>query len=88
MSDEVSDILEKNLGETMLVSLKNRGRLRGRIDGFDEHLNLVLNNAEYLGHASHLKKVGSIILRGDNIVTILCTPKRGSSKRKTAWKKK
>ena len=84
MNDEVSDILEKNLGETILVRLKNRRRLRGKIDGFDEHLNLILNDAEYLGHASHLKKLGSIILRGDNIGTILCARGRGSSK----WKKK
>jgi small nuclear ribonucleoprotein len=71
MSDEVSRILEKNLGEAMLVSLKSRGRLRGRLDGFDEHLNLVLTDAEYLSDASDLRKLGSIILRGDNIVTVL-----------------
>jgi len=71
MTDEVSDILEKNLGETVLVSLKNQGRLRGRLEGFDEHLNLVLKDAQYLSDASDLKKLGSIILRGDNIVTVL-----------------
>jgi len=71
MSDEVSDILEKNLDETVLVSLKNQGSLRGRLDGFDEHLNLVLKDAEYLSDASDLKRLGSIILRGDNVVTVL-----------------
>ncbi len=70
MTDEVSDILEKSLGEIVLVSLKNRRRLRGRLEGFDEHLNLVLKDAEYLSDASTVKKLSSIILRGDNIVTV------------------
>ena len=64
------DILKKNLGETVLVSLKNRGSLRGRLDGFDQHLNLVLRDAEDVSDATNVKKLGSIILRGDNIVTV------------------
>lgn len=64
------DILKKNLGETVLVSLKNRGSLRGRLDGFDQHLNLVLKDAEDVSDATNVKKLGSIILRGDNIVTV------------------
>jgi small nuclear ribonucleoprotein len=70
MRDKVSDILEKSLGEIVLVRLKNRRRLRGKLEGFDEHLNLVLRDAEYLSDASTVKKLGSIILRGDNIVTV------------------
>lgn len=70
MRDKVFDILEKSLGEIVLVRLKNRRRLRGRLEGFDEHLNLVLRDAEYLSDASNVKKLGSIILRGDNIVTV------------------
>jgi len=64
------DILEKSLGKTMLVRLKNRRRLGGKLEGFDEHLNLVLKDAEYLNGSSNVKKLGSIILRGDNIVTV------------------
>jgi len=71
MRDKVIKILEENLGKTVLVRLKNRRRLRGRLEGFDEHLNLVLRNTEDINDAANIKKLGSIILRGDNIVTIL-----------------
>lgn len=71
MRDKVIKVLEKNLGKTVLVRLKNRRRLRGRLEGFDEHLNLVLRNTEDISDAANIKKLGSIILRGDNIVTIL-----------------
>jgi len=64
------DILEKSLGKTVFVKLKNRKSLRGRLEGFDEHLNLVLGDAEYISDAANVKKLGSIILRGDNIVTV------------------
>ena len=72
MRDKVSahDILEKSLGTAVLVRLKNRRILRGRLEGFDEHLNLVLKDAEYISDAANVKKLGSIILRGDNIVTV------------------
>jgi len=71
MRDKVIKVLEKNLGKTVLVRLKNWRRLRGRLEGFDEHLNLVLRNTEDINDAANIKKLGSIILRGDNIVTIL-----------------
>lgn len=64
------DILEKNLGKTVFVRLKSRRGLRGRLEGFDEHLNLVLKATEYLNGSSQVKKLGSIILRGDNIVIV------------------
>jgi len=71
MRDKVIKVLEKNLGKTVLARLKNWRRLRGRLEGFDEHLNLVLRNTEDINDAANIKKLGSIILRGDNIVTIL-----------------
>lgn len=70
MSDKVIDTLEKSLGKTVLVRLKNRRSLRGRLEGFDKHLNLVLRDAECLSDAANVKKLGSIILRGDNVVAV------------------
>ncbi|MGC9345613.1 MAG: LSM domain-containing protein [Candidatus Bathyarchaeales archaeon] len=40
------------------------------MEGFDEHLNLMLRDAENINDAANVKKLGSIILRGDNIVTV------------------
>ncbi|MGC9345635.1 MAG: LSM domain-containing protein [Candidatus Bathyarchaeales archaeon] len=78
------DILEKSFGEIVLVRLKNRRRLRGRLEGFDEHLNLVLRDAGYLNDAANVKKLGSIILRGDNIVTV-SPPKKHIFDEEYAW---
>ena len=65
MSDRVISTLERSLGKTAVVRLKNCKKLRG----FDVHLNLVLRNAEDISVATKFEELGSIILRGDNIVT-------------------
>lgn len=62
-----SEILEQNLGKIVLVRLKGGKSLRGRLKGFDQHLNLVLEETE---DTENMKKIGLIILRGDNVVLI------------------
>jgi small nuclear ribonucleoprotein len=71
MSGVVADILEQSLGEMVVVRLKVGKILRGRLKGFDEHLNVVLAETEDITEAENVKKLGLIILRGDNVVLIL-----------------
>ena len=66
--DFCSHILNAAIGKYVLVRLKNRRTLRGRLIGFDEHLNLVLEEAHFI---EETRKLGTIILRGDNIVYII-----------------
>ncbi len=42
MSEMTTEILEQNLSKIVLVRLKGGKSLRGRLKGFDQHLNLVL----------------------------------------------
>jgi len=63
-----SHILNAVIGKYVLVRLKNRRTLRGRLIGFDEHLNLTLKEAHFI---EETRKLGTIILRGDNIVYII-----------------
>lgn len=70
MIDKVSYILKKNLGKTVVIRLKNRRRIRGKLEGFDKHLNLLLRYAEEVSDTAEVKKLGSMIVRGENLVII------------------
>ena len=66
--DFCSHVLNAVIEKYVLVRLKNRRTLRGRLIGFDEHLNLALDEVHDIEEA---RELGSIILRGDNIVFII-----------------
>ncbi len=70
-----AQLLEEALGKVVLTRLKGGRSLRGKLKGFDQHLNLVLEDAEEIS-ADNVKKLGSIIVRGDNIIIISPSPAR------------
>jgi len=63
-------ILGKSLGGTVLVKLRNGKLIRGLLQGYDQHMNLVLDGAEELQNNGATLKLGVIIVRGDNIVMV------------------
>jgi small nuclear ribonucleoprotein len=75
MSEMTTKILEESLGKTVLVRLKGGKSLRGKLRGFDQHLNLVLEETEDTSDTEKSKKLGSIIVRGDNVVIISPPPR-------------
>ena len=64
-----AQILVKSIGSSVLVKLKGGREVRGILRGFDQHLNLVLDEAEEL-KSNKTRKLGTIIVRGDNVVFI------------------
>lgn len=49
-------------------------RIEGRIVGFDEYMNLVLDDAEELSIKKQTRKaLGRILLKGDNITLMMST---------------
>eukprot|EP00039_Didymoeca_costata_P018432 m.333408 g.333408 ORF g.333408 m.333408 type:complete len:94 (-) comp17141_c0_seq1:668-949(-) len=55
-------------------------RLEGRITGFDEYMNLVLDDAEEVNTKSgDRKSIGRIMLKGDNITLIQSVKKADES---------
>lgn len=75
MSGTLAWILKEAEGKMVIVTLKNGKILRGRLIGFDEHLNLILDESEDVTKPETTKKLGYLILRGDTIVLIqLQTP--------------
>jgi len=75
MAEAANKILEESLGKTVLVRLKGGRSFRGKLQGFDQHMNLVLEEAEDISDSEEAVRIGTIIVRGDNVV-ILSPPPR------------
>ena len=75
MSEMATKILEDSLGKIVLVRLRGGKKLRGRLKGFDQHLNLVLDETDDTTDVENVSKLGAIIVRGDNVVIISPPPR-------------
>ncbi|MBW6518685.1 MAG: small nuclear ribonucleoprotein [ANME-2 cluster archaeon] len=64
------DILNNTLGKSVIIKLKGERIFRGTLEGYDIHMNLVLENAEELKEGESEKKLGTVVVRGDNVVYI------------------
>ena len=70
-----TQILEESLGKTVLIRLRGGKSIRGKLQGFDQHLNLVLEKAEEVSNTENIKELGLIIVRGDNVIMISPPPR-------------
>jgi small nuclear ribonucleoprotein len=70
-----TQILQESLGKTVLVRLRGGKSLRGKLRGFDQHLNLVLDETDDTTDSENIKKLGILIVRGDNVVIISPPPR-------------
>jgi small nuclear ribonucleoprotein len=75
MSEMATKILEDSLGRIVLVRLRGGKKLRGKLRGFDQHLNLVLDETDDITDVENVKNLGSIIVRGDNVIIISPPPR-------------
>ncbi len=69
-NDRPFDFLNDSINKTVLVRLKGKRELRGTLKAFDVHMNIVLDNVDELEDDKVLKKIGSMLVRGDNIVFV------------------
>ena len=53
------DVLETSVGESVTVQLKDGEIYQGKLAGYDQHMNLVVEEGE-----------DTTIIRGDNVVSI------------------
>jgi len=83
MSEEgiTTKILQESIGKNVLVKLKGRRSVRGKIKGFDKQMNIVItdaiemieqpsNNNSSEKAQSQESQVGNALIRGDNVITI------------------
>lgn len=70
MGNRPLDILNNALNTPVIVRLKGAREFRGQLQGYDVHMNLVLDNAEELKDGETVRKLGSVVIRGDNVVYV------------------
>ncbi|WP_254863300.1 LSM domain-containing protein [Halovivax gelatinilyticus] len=69
MSGRPLDVLEDALGEPVTVRLKSGEEYAGELDGYDQHMNLVLSRASVADDETASTE-DTTIIRGDNVVSI------------------
>tara|TARA_Y100000310_G_scaffold124700_1_gene123392 strand:+ start:17117 stop:17341 length:225 start_codon:yes stop_codon:yes gene_type:complete len=64
------DTLNQARNKTVMVDLKNGLRFIGKLHAFDIHINVVLYEAEEHKDGAMRRKMGTVFLRGDTIISI------------------
>ena len=70
MENRPLDILNDSLNTPVIVRLKGAREFRGELQGYDVHMNLVLDKAEEIRDGESVRKMDSVVIRGDNLVYV------------------
>ncbi len=63
-------MLEENLNKHVALLLKDNRILEGVLSGYDEYMNMVLDDVEE-SDEDVTRKLGTVIIRGSNVVRIV-----------------
>ena len=63
------DVLERSVNKKIALVLKDGRVLEGKLTGFDQYMNLVLDDTEERVE-ERSRRLGTVVLRGNNVVTI------------------
>ena len=69
-SERPLDALNEARGKRVIVELKNKVQLTGKLKAFDIHINTVLEEAEERLNGEVQRKLGVVFIRGDTITII------------------
>ena len=72
--DMAVKVLDESINKVVLIKLKGGKTLRGNLLGFDQHMNLLLDSTEEIPLEGEAKSLGTIVVRGDNVVMISPPP--------------
>ena len=74
MADMIERVLERSVGKTVLIKLRGGRTLWGTLEGFDQHVNLYMKDAEEVTDPMSVIEIGDIVLRGDNVIMVSPPP--------------
>ena len=63
-------LLEKNVDKNVSLLLKDGRTLEGKLTGYDEYMNMVLEETTERTTDGGEKRLGTVVLRGNNVVSI------------------
>ena len=63
------DLLESQLNQRIHILLKDGRVIEGKLVGYDQYMNIVLEETDEKGQESG-KRLGTVVLRGNNIVSM------------------
>ena len=69
-SERPLDALNAARNKRVIVELKNKSQITGKLKAFDIHINVVLDDAEELENDQMKRRIGNIFIRGDAIILI------------------
>ena len=67
-------VLDESINKVVLIKLKGDKTIRGNLHGFDQHMNLLLDQSEEIPSEGDSKELGTIVVRGDNVIMISPPP--------------
>ena len=72
--DMAVKVLDESINKMVLIKLKGSKTIRGNLLGFDQHMNLLLDRSEEVPSEGDSISLGSIVVRGDNVIMISPPP--------------
>ncbi len=65
-----TNILQSSLHKNIIIKLKGKRTLKGKLKSFDQYMNLTLENATEVLEGDKVNEMGEIFIKGENIVII------------------
>ena len=72
--DMAVKVLDESINKVVLIKLKGNKTIRGSLLGFDQHMNLMLDGSEEITAGGESNDLGTIVVRGDNVIMISPPP--------------